>query len=590
MEIAALHIVANEPPVGMDGMAGGTSMSMKGRGNIGTTSNFGSEWRGMSQTELSQMTAGLNLHYLRGRIIQQLQLVQDHVEAIYANSTTPLNTLVKQDLAAAGTSNTKTPQSLAGNKTIIENLISSRKQNLEATIRIANTFSGGDPLVLSKSQRSDIGIKSMGLVIREFPVRTNEILNSYESSYRAAKNAKIIAQLIDQLEAKSTALSLLLNTSTITATGAAQLSAMAGSVALSPGSTLTLDAVLKAAVALFESLKHAATLETTASVASRWIPFATLFWPSNLGNSDLYPPDRAKTTLTLPASIIVNHPTKNLAAKWLKVALAKGTVKVPYRIYGDSTKYSVIATQASGGVSPKVPVRLLTLDRALNAYTFTTTSTPPRILVFPIASPGNSSSTTPITPIDVPVYTGLTLTPIEVKAQALPAVDQLDLQDCIYCFPVDSGLQPIYAVFSSPYDGATTKGQHSGRMYNPDKAGGPTQNLDWKKASVTKPGINLVKLHTGRFAPSDANKIMIERLGKILKGEIAITDVDKRFYTHELRELERYRSLGVADGIEGNVWNNAHSATLEDFKLKDSSDLFYTPDAIIAENKQVYGE
>lgn len=145
MEIAALHIVANEPPVGMDGMAGGTSMSMKGRGNIGTTSNFGSEWRGMSQTELSQMTAGLNLHYLRGRIIQQLQLVQDHVEAIYAKSTTPLNTLVKQDLAAAGTSNTKTPQSLAGNKTIIENLISSRKQNLEATIRIANTFSGETP-------------------------------------------------------------------------------------------------------------------------------------------------------------------------------------------------------------------------------------------------------------------------------------------------------------------------------------------------------------------------------------------------------------------------------------------------------------
>ena len=124
-------------------------------------------------------------------------------------------------------------------------------------------------------------------------------------------------------------------------------------------------------------------------------------------------------------------------------------------------------------------------------------------------------------------------------------------------------------------------------MASPD---GPTQNLDWKKASVTKTGIDLVKLHTGRFAPSDANKIMIERLGKILKGEIAITDVDKRFYTHELRELERYRSLGVADGIEGNVWNNAHTATLEDFKLKDSSDLFYTPDAIIADNKQVYGE
>lgn len=196
--------------------------------------------------------------------------------------------------------------------------------------------------------------------------------------------------------------------------------------------------------------------------------------------------------------------------------------------------------------------------------------------------------------MDVPVYTGVTLTPIELKVEALPAADQLDIRDCIYCFPADSGLPPIYAVFSSPYKGATTKGEYSGRMYNPDHAGGPTQNLDWTTASVSQEGIDLVKLHTGRFEPSDANRIMIDRLEKILHGEITITDVDKRFYTHEIRELERYRALGITDGVapddEGATWNNTHAATLEDYRIKDPTTLLYTSEAIAADYKQVYGE
>ncbi len=137
------------------------------------------------------------------------------------------------------------------------------------------------------------------------------------------------------------------------------------------------------------------------------------------------------------------------------------------------------------------------------------------------------------------------------------------------------------------------KGEHSGRMYNPDKAGGPTQDLDWTTASVTQEGIDLVKLHTGRFDPSDANKIMIDRLEKILSGQISITDIDKRFYTHEIRELERYRTQGFTDGVNPKndpIWNNAHTATLEDYKLKDGFDLFYTQEALAADNAQVERE
>lgn len=355
------------------------------------------------------------------------------------------------------------------------------------------------------------------------------------------------------------------------AAGAMQLSTAAGSIAVTAGSGVTLEAAIQAAKVALSTVVSAATA----------VGIGALTYSESLGNGEL-----PATMLDLPAKELAPSLPDNL----LEVAAAGGTVDVLYRLYGDQSKYSVVATQVTGGLAPTVPVRALVLDPVANAYTFTTTDTPPITLAFPIAVPGNSSTATPAQPVETPVYTGITLTPIDVKAEPFPIASQLSIRDAIYVYPADSGLPPIYAVFSSPYEGATTKGVHSGRMYNPDKAGGPTQDLDWATATVTQEGIYLVKLHTSRFVPSDANKIMIERLEKILSGQIPVTYVDKRFYTHEMRELERYRALGVADGVEGNVWNNAHAATLEDYKLRDADDLFYTPEAIAAEIKQVYGE
>jgi len=139
-------------------------------------------------------------------------------------------------------------------------------------------------------------------------------------------------------------------------------------------------------------------------------------------------------------------------------------------------------------------------------------------------------------------------------------------------------------MLSSPYRENNARGQYSGRDYNTDKAGGPIQNLDWKGATIDRAGIDKVKLHTGRFGEVAENKVMIERLEKILKGELAVTDTDKRFYTHEIRELERYRALGIADGIDlsdgGATWNNTHTATLEDYKLSSDWSLLYTPETL----------
>jgi len=117
-------------------------------------------------------------------------------------------------------------------------------------------------------------------------------------------------------------------------------------------------------------------------------------------------------------------------------------------------------------------------------------------------------------------------------------------------------------------------------------------DLDWRTALITEIGIELVKIHTGRFEKSDANEVMINRLVKILRGELLVTDTDKRFYTHELRELERYRALKVPDDANplDGTWNNAHTATLEDYKLGQDIELLYTPEAVEADTLQILKE
>ncbi|HAT2865785.1 TPA: S-type pyocin domain-containing protein [Serratia marcescens] len=179
-----------------------------------------------------------------------------------------------------------------------------------------------------------------------------------------------------------------------------------------------------------------------------------------------------------------------------------------------------------------------------------------------------------------------------IVVTTFPADVVQDLQDFILWQPdaTEIGVEAIYVMVNKPYGETNARGKYSGREYNTNKAGGPIQNLDWKGASIDRAGVDKVKLHTGRFTESDANKVMIGRLEKILKGELPPTDTDRRFYTHEIRELERYRNLGIRDGSvpdnQGEVWNNTHTATLEDYQLGNSEALLYTQEALDAAEQQ----
>ncbi|MNO65753.1 Pyocin-S2 [compost metagenome] len=350
---------------------------------------------------------------------------------------------------------------------------------------------------------------------------------------------------------------------------------VAGAIAIHVTEGRTFGSVIHGGIKLLAGLGEALISRATA------VGIGALFYSPALANGERFP----QTVLTLPGSNFLPKPPSNLN----EIAATEGTIDLPYRIFGDLNQYTLVATPAGGSVSAKVPVRALAFDPTISSYTFTSNDTPPNILSFPIIHLGDGSTTSPARPAQVPTYTGVTLSPLLVQPEPLPAFELPDFRDCIYCFPIESGLPPIYVVFNSPYEGATTRGKYSGRFFNPAKAGGPILDLDWASATVTQAGIDLVKLHTGRFRPSDANAIMIDRLKKILLGKLVITDVDKRFYTHEIRELERFRALGVADGVnsdDGVIWNNTHAATLEDYKIKDAFELLYTPDAIEADEKQ----
>lgn len=125
-----------------------------------------------------------------------------------------------------------------------------------------------------------------------------------------------------------------------------------------------------------------------------------------------------------------------------------------------------------------------------------------------------------------------------------------------------------------------TIGQYSGRPYDPETAGGPILSLQWQTARIEPAGIAAIRMHVGRFGRILANEKMLARLDKIAARKLDATDFDKRYYTHELRENKRYQALGVPDGVNPSyeVWNDTHTATLEDYQVNEEAQPLYHPE------------
>lgn len=347
--------------------------------------------------------------------------------------------------------------------------------------------------------------------------------------------------------------------------------------------------------ALLQSIRGAITalgeIALTAASGPSVVGIAALAYPRSTASEEQDQiPARYRYSMEINAGELGIAAGTNLNA----IASTHGSVDLAYRLTnerrGDGRSHISVVAADGVNVSKSVPVRAATFDPQTGRYTLAVPSLvpdqPPITLTWtPTSPPGDSSSTstTPAQPPVVPVYTGVELEPLNIKALTYPDTAPRP-SDLIITYPADNGMEPVYVMFSSPYGETNAKGKYSGRDYNTEKAGGQILDLDWRTATVDQTGVDKVKLHTGRFGESVDNQVMIERLEKILKGELQITDTDKRFYTHEIRELERYRALGIADGaVPENayeVWNNTHTASLEDYKLSSDETLLYTPEAL----------
>nr|WED70047.1 colicin-like bacteriocin tRNase domain-containing protein [Pectobacterium colocasium] len=308
------------------------------------------------------------------------------------------------------------------------------------------------------------------------------------------------------------------------------------------------------------------------------------------------------TMFAIPARLLSDIiPIGNLS----DISSRTGSVNLPVRAAFVKEKDKLVLKlfkTGIPGVSTEVKVLSSSLDSSTGLYRIDINGVPFRtVLENPTNPPKPDINNTgsPLPDYQIPVHTGIEVRPVnELTITITPVAEPVEFHDYIIWTPTadGTGVEPIYVVFSDPY-GGTKRGTYSGRSYNPDKAGGEIQNLDWKNVKIDRTGVDKVKLHTGRFGESADNQVMIARLEEILKGTISATDTDKRFYTHEIRELERYRTLGIKDKTvpdgdiqKAQVWNNTHTATLEDYKLRDDTSLLYTPEAMKAYEEQVWRE
>ncbi|QXI37030.1 S-type pyocin domain-containing protein [Pseudomonas xantholysinigenes] len=226
------------------------------------------------------------------------------------------------------------------------------------------------------------------------------------------------------------------------------------------------------------------------------------------------------------------------------IAAAQGTVELPYRLTnetrGDGRSYVSVVTADGVNISKSVPVRAATFDPQTGRYTVTVPSLvpdqPPITLTWtPAAPPGDqsSSTTTPVVPPPVPTYTGVELQPLNIEAETYPGVLP-DANDFIITFPADSGLKPVYVMFSEPLDSGIFTRKQLDKKYKHAKSFGVT---DTKKNSETlaefRNAIEAHLKHSGtiekgtylyaenskvHFNSTTNNVVVLDTTGKFLSG------------------------------------------------------------------------
>ncbi len=101
--------------------------------------------------------------------------------------------------------------------------------------------------------------------------------------------------------------------------------------------------------------------------------------------------------------------------------------------------------------------------------------------------------------------------------------------------------------------------------------------------NITSKGIEKIKKYLKGLDPDDGNDVMIDRLQKIINGELDVTDIDMNFYNHEIREIA-LRDAGLS-------YDDAHTQALKDFNIAHKRDYtdrqLYTKEALKASEEGI---
>ena len=211
----------------------------------------------------------------------------------------------------------------------------------------------------------------------------------------------------------------------------------AGTAAVIDAAAVTLQAAIRSSIAAITGL-------AAGTVSGFFVGVSALVYSSKLANGEL--PERY--AFSTPLSDLISHDGQDLWA----IAASGGSVDLPVRISSKTAangQSEVFVAKADGRVVPSnVKVVAATFIPEQNVYSVTTEDVPPRTLTWtPIVNPGNSSTTLPAEPTAPPVYTGVTVTPVEGRTDTFPGLAEAGFDDFITVFPADSGLPALYVMF-----------------------------------------------------------------------------------------------------------------------------------------------
>ena len=349
---------------------------------------------------------------------------------------------------APGASGTGQPllDAILQQKARINYLIAQKSALRELKISSAHSFTGADPLSINGER-----YKAILLSRSTTAEQAHHIHQAWVAAYADALEAVVLVDAERLLIEKSQSLSKayaeeswqLQHSSVahekISIKQAAELGRLwqvVAGPATSPQNAPTAQDIAK-------SIAEKIFTQQAAKVLGRALPHLALLYPTELANGELSPAILATTAadIGVPNDVDLDF-----------IARHKGTINVTHRLQLDEAngRFKTAWTVPNGVVTgTKVRVRSFTYNRSNKRYEFVRDGdTAPSLVWTPAVTPQINSTFTPSEGTTLPADPGKVISPVTDELGDYPTYDLEDSKEYILAFPADSGLSPIYIVFS----------------------------------------------------------------------------------------------------------------------------------------------